>query len=289
MNTYWQDTIAAAREAGSTTVPDIQPLEIRDNELSSAYTVEFEGYDGYPLFAYLHVPRTDGPHVPLFQAPGYGSVVAVPAFERRARYVVVALCHRGQRLSSSKFQATYPGLLTHGLADPEGYVWRDIVADCVTTVQGLLRHPTADASRLAIAGGDLAWLTAAFTPETRTLQAGGLMFADLANRLTTDPDYPLKELNDFRRVYPTDWETACETLSNFDAIELAGNIKADNVLVTCAESERAYTEQLASALSGTAAVRVNTGKGHVDHVAVEEWLANACGVDPGPAHYPRQD
>ena len=287
MNSYWQETIAAAKATGSTMSPDIKPLPIRDNELSTAYSVEFEGYDGYPLFAYLHVPRSEGPHVPLFQAPGYGSVVAVPAFERRAAYVVVALCHRGQRLSNSKFQAAYPGLLTHGLGDSDGYIWRDIVADCVTAVQGLLLHPAVDASKLAIAGGDLAWLTAAFTPETRTLQAGGLTFADLDNRLATNPDYPLKELNDFRRTYPSDWETARETLTNFDAMNLAGQITASDILIASSASEQAYFEQLASALSGNASVRVNTGKGHVDHVAIEQWLAKACGVEPGPAHYPR--
>ncbi len=287
MNEYWQSTIDAAKEAGATSHPDIRPLPIRDSETSNAYTVEFDGHDGYPLFAYLHVPKTDGPHIPLFQAPGYGSVVAVPAFERRSRYVVAALCHRGQRHANSRFQAAYPGLLTHGLEDPDRYIWRDIVADCITAIHGLMRYPTVDVSKLAVSGGDLAWLTAAFTPEVRTLQVSGLTFADLESRLASNPDYPLKEFNDFKRCSPDDWEIAKSTLANFDPLLSANEIEADSILISCAEGERVYSERLASELTGATTVRVNTGKGHLDHVAVEEWLAEACGTTPGPAHYPR--
>ena len=287
MNQYWQATVDAAKEAGSKSHPEIRPLPMRDNETSNAYAVEFEGHDGYPLFAYLHVPKTDGPHIPLFQAPGYGSVVAVPAYERRSRYVVVALCHRGQRHANSQFKAAYPGLLTQGLEDPDGYIWRDIVADCVTAIHGLMRYPTVDVSKLAVSGGDLAWLTAAFTPEVQTLQVSGLTFADLESRLASNPDYPLKEFNDFKRCFPEKWEIAKETLKNFDPLSSAIHIGADSILISCSQAERDYSQRLASELTGMAAVRVNTGKGHLDHVAVEEWLAEACGTTPGPAHYPR--
>lgn len=287
MNSYWESTISAAKEVASARHVEIQPLPMRDNETSSAYSVQFEGHDGYPLFAYLHVPRSDGPHIPLFQAPGYGSVVHVPAYERRATYVVAALCHRGQRHSNSRFQAAYPGLLTHGLDDPEGYIWRDIVADCVTAITGLMRYPTVDTSKLAVTGGDLAWLTAAFVPEVKTLQTGGLVFADTLNRLEGNPDYPLKEFNDFKRSFPDKWETAKATLTNFDAMSAASRIKAESILITCSAAEVEYSQQLADGLSGDATVRVNSGKGHLDHVAVEEWLAEASGTTPGPAHYPR--
>ena len=287
MNQYWQSTIDAAKEAGSKGQPEIRPLPMRDNETSDAYTVEFEGHDGYPLFAYLHVPKTEGPHIPLFQAPGYGSVVAVPPFERRSRYVVAALCHRGQRHANSGFNAAYPGLLTQGLDDPDGYIWRDIVADCVTAIHGLMRYPTVDVSKLAVTGGDLALLTAAFTPQVRTLHVNGLMFADLENRLDGNPDYPLKEFNDFKRSYPDKWETAKATLSNFDPKPAAVRIETRTNLISCSAAERVYSLRLAQELTGITKVRVNSGKGHLDHVAVEEWLAEACGTTPGPAHYPR--
>ena len=287
MNEYWSARVEAALNAAKGDV-SIEDLSIRTNETSNAYSVRFNGVGDYPLYAYLHVPKSDGPHVPLFQAPGYGSVVGVPPYERRAAYVVLALCHRGQRLSNSQYSAAYPGLLTDGLPSEDTYVWGDIVADCITAVQILLQQPNIDASRLAISGGDLAWLTGALTEGVHALQSAGLMFADVDNRMQGDPDYPIAEFNDFKRTYPHDWDEARATLGNYDPMNLASGVDATKVMLSAGASEKGYYDGLASALSGETTVRVNLGKGHLDHIAQEEWLAEACGIEPGPAHYPQQ-
>ena len=276
-----------AAENSSANYVEIEDLPIRSNETSDAYALEFDGIGGYPLFAYLHVPKGDGPFVPLFQAPGYGSVVGVPAYERRTRYVVMALCHRGQRLSDSDFSAAYPGLLTQGLPSVNSYVWADFVADCLTAVKILRQQPNIDVSRLAITGGDLAWITAALTDGVHALQSGGFMFSDIDRRVAGNPDYPIAEFNDFKRSNPDSWNEALETLSNYDPMELAGHIDANNVMISCGAGDKEYTDRLAAKVPGSTSVRVNLGKGHLDHVAQEEWLAEACGVEPGPAHYPR--
>ncbi len=285
MSDYWPSRIEAALSAAKGDV-SIQELPIRSNETSTAYSVHFNGVGNYPLYAYLHIPKADGPHIPLFQAPGYGSVVAVPSFERRTRYATLALCHRGQRLSNSQYSAAYPGLLTDGLPSQDSYVWGDIVADCVTAVNILLQQPNLDADRLAIAGGDLAWLTAAFTPNVNALQSGGFIFADLDNNLVGTPDYPLAEFNDFKRSNLHDWDEARATLAHFDPMTLAGRIDAKRVLISCGAGDEGYSNTLGDAMSGDVDVRVNLGKGHLDHVAQEEWLALASGTTPGPAHYP---
>ena len=287
MNEYWSARVGAALNAAKGDV-SIEDLPIRTNETSNAYSVRFNGVGDYPLYAYLHVPKSDGPHVPLFQAPGYGSVVGVPPYERRAAYVVLALCHRGQRLSNSQYSAAYPGLLTDGLPGEDTYVWGDVVADCITAVQILLQQPNIDSSRLAISGGDLALITAALTDGVHALQTGGLMFADIDSRIQGGPDYPLAEFNDFKRTYPHDWDEARATLGNYDPINLASGVDATKVMLSSGASEKGYYDGLASALSGETTVRVNLGKGHLDHIAQEEWLADACGIEPGPAHYPQR-
>ena len=286
MNEYWSQRVAAAKSAAMGDV-SIEALPIRSNETSDAFSLRFNGVGDYPLYAYLHIPKSEGPHVPLFQAPGYGSVVAVPAYERRATYVVMALCHRGQRLSNSGYSAAYPGLLTDGLPSEDTYVWGDIVSDCITAVQILLQQPNIDASRLAIAGGDLAWITAALTSGVHALQSGGLVFSDLDSRMSGNPDYPVAEFNDFKRTHPDSWDEASRTLANYDPMTLSQGIDANKVLISCGASEKGYADELASKLSGDVTVRVNLGKGHLDHIAQEDWLADACGVEKGPAHYPR--
>ena len=93
---YWQ-TVLDEVSALSDGAVAIESLPVRSNETSIAHGLRFEGVGGYPLFAYFTVPRGEGPFPALFQTPGYGSVVGVPAYERRSRYAVMALCHRGQR------------------------------------------------------------------------------------------------------------------------------------------------------------------------------------------------
>ena len=113
------------------------------------------------------------------------------------------------------------------------------------------------------------------------------MFANIDNRMKGDPDYPIAEFNDFKRTYPRSWDEARATLANYDPMNLASEVDASKVMLSAGASEKSYYDKLASAVSGETTVRVNLAKGHLDHLAQEEWLADACGIKPGPVHYPR--
>lgn len=234
---YWEGVLEEV-DALSESAVEIKELPIRSNEVSTAYGVSFEGVGGYPLFAYLTVPIGDGPFPALFQAPPYGSVVAVLAYERRARFAVMALCHRGQRLSDSRYSAAYPGLLTDGLPDPASYRWREIVADCLRALDVLVARREADGGRLAAVGNDLAAVTAALRGQVRFLLLNGqMLFRDTLARLTELHAYPLQEFNDYLRGNTEDRDAVARTLSLFDPIAFAPRIGAE-ALVTCEPAER---------------------------------------------------
>ena len=134
---YWQDLdreLSGTRRQAAV----VEEMPLRSTEGSTGYGVTITGLGGYRVFAWYSVPNGTGPFPAVFQAPGYGSVVHVPAYERRQKYVVLALCHRGQRRSDVPYAATYPGLLTDGVEEPAKYVWRGIVADCLAAVDFLL-------------------------------------------------------------------------------------------------------------------------------------------------------
>jgi cephalosporin-C deacetylase len=251
---------------------EIEEIPLRTNEVATAYGVRFSGTGGYPLFAYLTVPRGDGPFPALMQAPPYGSVVGVPSHERRARYVVLALCHRGQRLSDSVYSAEYPGLLTDGLPDASTYRWREIVADCLRALDVLKDRPEADTSRIAVSGNDLAAITAALRPEVRYLLLSGLIFRGASARIPEFAAYPDREFADYIRSFPEHADRVAETLSLFDPLAFAPNILGQT-LVTGAEGTRVLLEPLVDAISGDADFRVNIGRSHLDHEAEETWLA----------------
>ena len=276
LDSYWRrvlDEVEALRDGPV----EVTELSLRSNEESTAYGVRFSGIGGYPLFAYLCAPRGVGPSPALFEAPGYGSVVAVPDFERRRRYTVMALCHRGQRLSDDPYSARYPGLLTDGLPDADGYRWREIAADCLRAVDVLSARPEADMSRLAVTGNDLAAITAALRPSVRSLLVNGqLLFRAVP---PTGAGYPLQELDDYLRLHPQEAERVARTMSLFDPARFAPRIEAET-LVTCSEGERRAVLPFVRGLGDRGELAVRSGRGHLDHTMEEEWLSDRTVVPP---------
>ena len=275
---YWQDVTDEAAALADGPV-ELEELPLRTNEVSTAYSARFSGVGAYPLFAYLTVPNGEGPFPALMQAPGYGSVVGVPAYERRTRYVVLALCHRGQRLSDSRYAAAYPGLLTDGLPDASTYRWREIVADCLRALDVLKDHPETDVSLLAVAGNDLAAITAALRPEVGYLLINALLFRGTSGRISELIGYPGQEFADYVRSYPEHADQVAETLAMFDPIAFAQRIQAES-LISCTEDQRSLVEPLVDALAGKAELRVNTGRGYLDHGYEESWLAERTSASP---------
>ncbi len=269
-DTYWQGV--TVETAALTDGPvEVEELPLHTNEVSTAYSVRFSGVESYPLFAYLTVPNGEGPFPAIMQIPGYGSVVGVPAYERRARYVVLALCHRGQRLSNSLYEAAYPGLLTDGLPNASTYRWREIAADCVRALDVLKDRPEADVSRLAVVGNDLAAITAALRPEVGYLVINSTLFRGTSSRITELTGYPDQEFADYVRSYPEHADTVTDTLAMFDPVAFAPRIEAESLL-TCTQSHRLLVEPLVDFLAGKAELRINTGRGYLDHGYEDSWL-----------------
>ncbi len=283
LKSYWQnvsDEVAALKRGGV----ESEVMELHSDEKTVTHGLRFEGIEGYPLFAYYSRPRDGGPFIPLFQTPGYGSVVTVPAVERRTRYAVLALCHRGQRLSNRHYQAAYPGLLTDGLPGAGSYVWRAVVADCLRAIDLLLEQSDVDVDNLALAGNDLTALLAVLRPDAKSaLAVTPLIFTGLADRAGQTNAYPLQEVNDFRRCCPDDWAETRATLDLFDPAQQLGKIGA-NTMVACTAGEKEAAGALAQRVSGEAEVYVNTGYGFIDHKVHEDWLSKATGapVSDGP-------
>ncbi len=279
---YW-DAVVREVTALKDSAVESAAHDLSSDDATVTTELRFDGIGGYPLFAYYSRPRAGGPFVPLLQVPGYGSVVTVPAVERRTRYAVLSLCHRGQRRADSSYQAAYPGLLTDGLPGADTYVWRGVVADCLRAVDVLLAQPDLDGSRLAVTGHDAAALVAALRGDIASLMVVGLMFASLSSRAAETNAYPLQEVNDFKRTYSSQWEEAAATLGLFDPTPMAGSIRADT-MIACPAGEIPAASAISKAIPGASTIYQNTGYGFIDHKAQEDWLSDSAGVpqSPGP-------
>jgi cephalosporin-C deacetylase-like acetyl esterase len=197
----------------------------------------------------------------------------------------MALCHRGQRLSDDNYKAAYPGLLTEGLPENDIYKWREVVADCIRAIDVLLDQPEINPGNLAISGSDLAFQSAALRDGVKVLLTSGqILFADWEDYSARTTDvYPQQEFNDFRRSNPQQWEEAERTLGLFDLVKFAPNITANTLLAVGGLSDT-LTASITDAINAEVTVLPPTEYSALDHIAQENWLAEAAGETkhPGP-------
>ncbi|MGH2541223.1 MAG: acetylxylan esterase, partial [Ardenticatenaceae bacterium] len=123
-DSYWQATL---EELGRCPMrPEVDILPIRCTDFASLYTVRLTSVGPYRLFAYLSIPKGEGPFPVIYYTPKYASVLEIipqgsPNAER-SRFITFSLGARGQRNSDQPFSAMFPGLLTEGIDSPESYV-----------------------------------------------------------------------------------------------------------------------------------------------------------------------
>ena len=270
-HTYWNKIVDEVAELSGSTV-EIKTLPMRSNENSTAYTVQCKGVGNYPLFGYLSIPLHGEHFAGLLETPSYGSVVGIPSYTRRAQYVILALSHRGQRLSDQLYAASYPGLLTEGLPKPDTYISRNIVADFLRALDVLKNIDSVETNRLAVTGNDLALITASFRQEISTIVAGQLLFRGTSKRLANLDSYPLKELSDFVKYNPDLKDQAEQTLALFDPVGFVSRIKA-KTLVTCSEIDFERIRDLENKTTQSIEIKVESGRGFLDRQYNENWLA----------------
>lgn len=278
-DSYWN---AVERElAGLPVAAELTHLPLQSNEHSTVYAVRFTSSGPYRLFAWFSVPTGgDGPFPTLYQHPGYGSVVHVPAYEARQRYAVLALRHRGQRLSDQPYTAAYPGLLTDGIDDPATYIYRGIVADCLRGMDFLLSRPEVDASRIALTGNDLALITAALRPQASALHCSPGLLYNAASLAPKTSAYPLEELNDYTRAYPDRTAALAHTLNYFNPLHFADRVKCETLLVTGNERDflsPTVLQPLADGLTGPVTRYESAHSSYRDGVQQAKWLSSRFG------------
>jgi cephalosporin-C deacetylase len=256
--------------------PTLERLALPSDEFSTVYGLKLTSIGPYRIFGYLSIPNGTGPFPGLISMPGYGSVNHLPHLDDRQRYVTLILMHRGQRLADQPFAAAYPGLLTLGIDDPSSYIYRSIVADCLRGAEYLLSHPDVDKSRVGIAGGDLAVITAARRSGFSAVQVSGPMFHRLMEARQRTDAYPVEEVNDYLRAYPDKQAAVARTLSYLEPAYHAPKITATTLFNGIGKGP------LSDAVAGPAEFYEQTHEGGTDHDWTDAWMARQLGSEPKP-------
>lgn len=255
---------------------DLQPLPMRSTDAATTYAVRLTSIGPYRIFGYYSVPHIPPPVAGLLLTPRYGSVNHIPDYQDRERYAVLQVVHRGQRLADQPFAAAYPGLLTLGIDNPNTYIYRSIVADCLRGAEFLMSRPEVDATRIGIQGDDLALLTAARRGGFRAVQVGDLLLHGLVESSQRSDAYPAEELNDFLRANHEARQAVTDTLAYFDALQHAERIHSRTLLATSDNR----LEPLRAAIDGPTEEYILSHQGAIDHDRLDAWLANQLGTEP---------
>ena len=276
------------------TAPEVEEIPLRSTDYATAYGVRLTSIGPYRLFAYLSIPKGDGPFPARYYLPRYGSVVdLVPqgtANGQRREHVTFAICVRGQRLADQPYAAAFPGLITDGIDDPANYVYRGVVADCVRGLEYLASRPEVDASRIAAIGNDLAFTSAALSARaTHLVCTPALMHATL-DRARRTSAYPLEEINDYLRLHPEREAAVAQTVSYFDLRWFADRVNATTLVMAGAHGSALDASALSSLIGdvpGETDVHEAEHSGYRDGRFSEEWLSRQFGMsEPSlPPHW----
>ena len=265
---YWkkvEDELASIQPAAERT-----ELHLRSAPKAKVYGLKLTSLDHYRIFAYFCVPSGKGPFPVIYRLPNYGSVVHIPPFEERCKYISVALCHRGQRLSDQPFAAKYPGLLTSGIDSKRNYIYRSIVADCLRVMDYLVSCDDVDSQKISLVGGDLALFTAALRDSASVLFYTPSLFYKALHKATATQNYPLEEFNDYLRSFPESIDQISQTLAYFEPMNFASRVKSEVMLMEESEGD---ANDLAVSFAREIERSGSKHSSYKDGVVLAEWLS----------------
>ena len=265
---YWkkvEDELASIQPAAERT-----ELHLRSAPEAKVYGLKLTSLDHYRIFAYFCVPSGKGPFPVIYRLPNYGSVVHIPPFEERCKYISVALCHRGQRLSDQPFAAKYPGLLTSGIDSQRNYIYRSIVADCLRVMDYLVSCDDVDSQKISLVGGDLALFTAALRDSASVLFYTPSLFYKALHKATATQNYPLEEFNDYLRSFPESIDQISQTLAYFEPMNFASRVKSEVMLMEESEGD---ANDLAVSFAREIERSGSMHSSYQDGVVLAEWLS----------------
>jgi cephalosporin-C deacetylase len=265
---YWkkvEDELASIQPAAERT-----ELHLRSAPEAKVYGLKLTSLDHYRIFAYFCVPSGKGPFPVIYRLPNYGSVVHIPPFEERCKYISVALCHRGQRLSDQPFAAKYPGLLTSGIDSQLNYIYRSIVADCLRVMDYLVSCDDVDSQKISLVGGDLALFTAALRDSASVLFYTPSLFYKALHKATATQNYPLEEFNDYLRSFPESIDQISQTLAYFEPMNFASRVKSEVMLMEESEGD---ANDLAVSFAREIERSGSKHSSYKDGVVLAEWLS----------------
>lgn len=225
------------------------PMEIDQRDVTSFFTlvrtwdVSFPGYGGQPIRAWVHEPaHYDAPLRTVVHFHGYSGGRGIPEqgqFFALAGYRHIVMDNRGQGwsmvgatpdLSPDSGRSTVPGLVTRGIESPASHYYTRLFVDAARVVDAAAALPLADTSQIFVTGGSQGGAMAIAAAGLHQGVAGVMpnvpFLSDIPRAVQLATTDPMLELVRYLAMYPEMEQTALETLSYFDTVNLGSRATA---------------------------------------------------------------
>ena len=225
LSQFWTDTIAAlARTDINAQTTDEPERSAREFD---THQVIMDSFEGRRIRGWYSVPKDTPParRLPgVLAVPGYGGIKEIPTQLVQHGFAVLTLYPRAQGESIQEWQLEQGTKLTYHLEDKDKYYYRGAYMDCLRGLDFLSSRQEVDPDRLGMwsrsQGGGFTLATAALDSRLKVAVAEEPFLCNypVSSGLTSSP---YRELRDYLGEHPEERDTALNTLSYFDCLNLA--------------------------------------------------------------------
>lgn len=231
---FWDENIRFSEEQALNLVLKRIDYPVKKVE---AYRLTFNGFlDQTPINAWLISPVGDGPFPALLIFHGYGGnrgTVSDYLSWVLQGLVVMAVDVRGQSGDTPDF-AKYPsgsitGHMTKGILDKNTYYYRYVYVDCLRALKALSESDRVDKTRIGVTGvsqgGGLTLVTSALGKIVSASLPEVPFLCHFERAVEVAASDPYLEISRYLKTHPGEVNRVFETLSYFDAMNFAPEIK----------------------------------------------------------------
>jgi cephalosporin-C deacetylase len=232
---FWASTIAESRAIGGEIT--VTPFDAGLTEVE-VFDVTFPGFGGHPIKGWFIAPASKkGPLPTIVEFIGYGggrsfpherlqwSVAGYAYFYMDARGQGSVWGAGGETADPVGSDPAAPGFLTKGIQNKNDYYYRRVYTDAVRAIDAVRTFERVDASRVAVTGGSqgggIALAAAGLVPDLVAAMPEVPFLSHFERAVQIVDREPYLELVRYLSVHKNKIDTAFETLSYFDGVNLA--------------------------------------------------------------------
>lgn len=217
------------------------------------YDVTFAGFGGHPVKGWLTVPAwSNGPLPTVVEFVGYGGgrgLAHTHLLWASAGFAHFVMDTRGQGSAWGGGETpdpvgsapAYPGFMTRGIEDPEGYYYRRLFTDAVRAVEAARSHPLVDAARMAALGGSqgggITLAVGGLVPDLAAIVPDVPFLCDFPRATVITDRNPYREIGNYLKTHRGRTDQALRTLSYFDGVHFAARGRAPALFSVALEDQ----------------------------------------------------